>query len=199
MLRMFKVCNRSNIFFFFYKKNIPHSCNLCSDSKEDTAALDECSYPGRGFNLKVEKCSAKVCNTVSHHLFQNDYGERMFLEEKGYDFCCNDQLNGCYNPKGGKGILESMDARFQPVANASKQRSITRTSELKNILSSYPTAQDAQLLMRDAAKDPKQMTIPNTVHISNTVEKDLKKKWLKSMDKVIQEISVRFRRLELCG
>ena len=112
IVRMLKVRDFSNIYFFFCKNFKPNSFNLCSDSKADAAALDECSYPGCGFNLKLYKCATKDCHKVSHHLCQNEYAERMFLQEKVRNFCCINHINDYYNLKGGKGSLESMDARL---------------------------------------------------------------------------------------
>ena len=54
-------------------------------------------------------------------------------------------------------------------------------------------------MIRDAAKYPKQLTIPSTSRMPNAEDKNLRKELLEAMDNVIQEISFRFRRLELCG
>lgn len=123
----------------------------------------------------------------------------MLLEERKMVFCCIDHINNYYNKKGGEGTLESMDPRFQTAAKAATQRSASRTAEIKDRPSSYPTAKDVQSMMQDAAKDPQQMTLHSTSRSSEVEEKDLRKEWLKAMDEVIQVLASRFSGLELCG
>lgn len=139
---------------------------------------------------------------MSHHLCQIGYADKMSLEEKATHFCCIDHIPDYYNRKGGKGTLESMDTRFQKAANAATSRSTSRTPEFKDRPSTYPGPKEVESFVQDAAKDPNQTTLrtsQGTNHTSNAEDKDLRKEWLKAMDPVIQQLTSRFSRLELCG